>query len=386
MKKLSEIFQYGQPANPLDVTGQAISNQEYFLKILSIFVEDENLDIILIGMTAMPFPQRAAEDLVNVAKVCQKPFIVFWTFDKVGENAYARLREADVPLFHSSEACLKGINHLIEYSRFRRKLEERPLTTHYHADKARRSQALRFLVERTGILTEYESKELLDIYGIQTTIERLTGSVDEALEAAEEIGYPVVLKVMSPSILHKTDVGALRVDVGQATELRAVYKEIMDAASKVVSKAEIRGVLVQEMVRGKVDVFAGLINDTVFGPGVLFGLGGTLVELFNDKIVCIPPFSAEEALAMITETRGSKILQGFRGQPGCDVEAIAEVLAKLGEMGLDLKEYIAEIDLNPIIVLEPDCGLKVVDATVTIRNNITLDNNMEKKNGKDSKD
>ena len=379
-KRLEEVFQYGHPTNPLDITGQAISNQAYFSELLEIFIEDENLDIILIGMTAMPFPKRAAEDLVKAARTCRKPFIVFWTFDHVGEEAYAHLRQANVPLFHSSEACLKGIKHLIEYSKFQREHGERSRVARYTAGKNRKLQASQYLAERTGILTEYESKVLLDIYGIPITKEKLVGSIDEALEAAEEIGYPVAIKLMSPSIVHKTDVGAIRIHLHQTAELKLAYKEIMDAGIKAVGKSKIDGVLVQEMVVGEAEVFTGLINDRIFGTGVLFGIGGVMVELLEDKVVGIPPLSHVKARSMIVDSRVGMILQGYRGQAVCDIEAIARLLVQVGEIGLDLRDYIDEIDLNPVMVFAKGCGIKVVDATITLHNRTSLENRKEEGN------
>jgi acetyltransferase len=366
-KKLNEVFQYGFPANPLDITGQAISNQEYFSALLNIFMDDENLDIILIGMTAMPFPKRAAEDIVRAANDCSKPLIVFWTFDKIGEKAYALLRKSNVPLFHSSESCLNGIKQLIEYSKFMRGHRERasyPITSDAEDRKIR---AQEYLSDKVGVLTEQESKMLLGIYDIPITKERVAQTLEETIAFAEEIGYPVALKVMSPKIIHKTDIGAVRLSICDKPELERAYFEIMESTKEIVKKSEIFGVLVQEMIQGRAEVFAGIINDQVFGPAVLFGLGGIFVELLDDKTIGVPPLSKAEALSLIKGIRASKVLEGFRQQKKCDLEAIADILVRLGEMAIDLEDYISEIDINPILVFPPDCGLKVVDATVNLK-------------------
>jgi acyl-CoA synthetase (NDP forming) len=366
-ERLSEIFQYGFPSNPLDVTGQAISNQAYFSQLLDIFMEDENLDIILIGMTAMPFPLRAAQDLARAAKTCSKPFIVFWTFDQVGEEAYASLRQANVPLFHSSNSCLKGIKHLIAYSQFQRERSLRSSQADFAEPVDRKRQADKFLSNKAGKLNEYDSKKLLNIYGIETPRELLSRNSDEALLAAHAIGYPIALKVLSPEIVHKTDLGVIRLNISRDEDLRKAYDESFMTALNSVDETKVDGVLVQEMIGGGMEVYVGLSVDEVFGPGVLFGLGGTLVELFRDKVVGIPPLTGGEAKKLIMDTPAGKILEGYRGGTKYDLDALTHLIVRMGELGLELRDQVIDIDLNPVIVSEEGRGIKVIDATVSLQ-------------------
>jgi acetyltransferase len=365
--KLASVFQYGRPSNPLDVTGQAISNQDYFAELLHIFINDNNLDIILVGMTAMPFPARAAEEIIRARNACNKPLIVLWTFDRVGEEAYSLLKNANVPLFHSSNLCLNGIKHLIEYHKCRRSLREphkRPALS--RPSKTAQRKALEYLSNKTGGLSEFESKQLLKYYGIPVAREVLVRNEKDAIEAAHKIGYPIVLKGSSPKIIHKTEAGIIQLNLQDDNAVREAYFEIQEAVAKNNSEDEFDGVLVQEMISGGVEIFTGLINDQVFGPGIIVGLGGTYVELFGDKVIGIPPLSHQEALQMVMKIRGVEILQGYRGQKAFDIEALAFFLVKFSRLSIDLKDYLSEIDINPVIVLEKNDGIKVIDATVKI--------------------
>jgi acyl-CoA synthetase (NDP forming) len=369
--KLASIFQYGRPSNPLDVTGQAISNQDYFADLLHIFIEDKNLDIILVGMTAMPFPTRAAEEIIRARNTCNKPLIVLWTFDRVGAEAYSLLKNANIPLFHSSDLCLKGIKHLIEYSQHRRNLRgftQPPIQG--ISSKTEKINAMAYLSQKSGVLSEFESKQLLQYYGIPIAREVLVSNEKDAVEAAHKIGYPVVLKGISTKIIHKTEAGIIRLNLQDDEDVREAYLKIQEAVAKNQSDEKLDGVLVQEMISGGVEIFTGLINDQVFGPGIIVGLGGTYVELFGDKVIGIPPLSHQEALQMVMKIRGVEILQGYRGQKACDIEALATFLVNFSRLSIDLKDYISEIDINPVLVLEKNDGIKVIDATVKMHKNI----------------
>jgi acetyltransferase len=363
--KLSSIFQYGQPSNPLDVTGQAISNQDYFAELLHIFINDQNLDIILVGMTAMPFPTRAAKEIIRARNGSNKPLIVFWTFDRVGEEAYSLLKNANIPLFHSSDLCLKGIRHLIEYSQYKRNLRgfDKPLIQD-KPYKTEKMNAMVYLSQKSGVLSEFESKQLLQYYDIPIAREVLVNNETDAIEAAHKIGYPVVIKGISPNIIHKTEAGIIQHNILDENALKEAYWNIQKVFAKELNEEKLEGILVQEMISGGVEIFTGLINDQIFGPGIILGFGGTYVELFVDKAIRIPPLSHQEALQMIMEIRGAKILQGYRGQNAYDMEALAAFLVKLSRLSIDLKDYISEIDINPIIVLEKNSGIRVIDATV----------------------
>ena len=352
----------------MDVTGQAISNQAHFAELLDIFIDDKNLDIILIGMTAMPFPGQAAENIVQAVQNSSKPIIVLWSFDKVGEDAYSLIKDANIPLFHTSDLCLKGIKHLIEFSQFKSRIGSLDLEDDqgFYVESIK-SKSTKFLSEKSGVLSEYDSKKLLNFYGIPIIKEKFVNDVYGALWSAAEIGYPVVLKGISPKIIHKTEAGLVKLNLHNDEDVIKAFTEIQAVASRMINGVDLDGFLVQDMVTGGIEIFTGLINDQVFGPGILFRLGGTFVELFDDKTVGIPPLTHHEAREMITSIKGSRLLQGYRGQHGYDLDALADLLMKLGQLGLDLRDFISEIDINPVIVFRGTDGVCVIDATVKLK-------------------
>lgn len=212
-------------------------------------------------------------------------------------------------------------------------------------------------------LTEHESKRILKAYGIPTTREKLAMNLEAAMGLAEEIGFPLVLKVCSLDIVHKSDIGGVIVGLKTPSEVKEAYGRIIENVSKQMPQARILGVLVQEMVPQGQEVIVGATRDAQFGPVVMFGLGGVFVEALRDTSFRLAPLTKEEALEMMKETRGFRLLEGFRGSKPADLKALANVITKVGKIITELPE-IAEIDINPIFVYEK--GLVAVDARVIL--------------------
>jgi len=219
-----------------------------------------------------------------------------------------------------------------------------------------RSQGRKFLMED-------ESKEALEAYGIPTTRELLAVNEDDAVKSAEKIGFPVVLKVYSPEVIHKSDVGGVIIGLETVSEVREAFRKIIENVSLKKPEAKVLGVLVQEMIPKGYEVIVGAIRDAQFGPVVMFGLGGVFTEVLKDVSFKLAPLSKKEALQMIKETKGFKILEGFRGEEPADLEALAGVIIKVGRIITDLHE-VTEIDINPLIV--HDRGLIAVDARIVL--------------------
>jgi acetate---CoA ligase (ADP-forming) subunit beta len=217
--------------------------------------------------------------------------------------------------------------------------------------------------ENRKILTEYESKEVLRSYGIKTTVEQPAYSADEAASVAEKIGFPVVLKVYSPDITHKSDVGGVKVNLKNTDEVKKAYNEIIASAKQHKPDAKNVGALVENMVTPGQEVIIGATKDAQFGPMVMFGLGGIFVEVLKDVVFRLPPISKKEALAMMSEIKGAPILKGVRGAKPADVEAVAEIIEKVSKIVMDLPE-IAELDMNPVFAYEK--GATVVDARILL--------------------
>lgn len=221
----------------------------------------------------------------------------------------------------------------------------------------------RALSEGRTTLLEPEAKELCSQYGIPVPRSRLVKSLDEAVKATQEIGFPVVVKIVSEDIPHKSDAGCVVVGVSDAEGLKAAYKRVVDNALKFNPSASIRGVLVEEVVPKGVEVAVGGLRDPEFGPAVMFGLGGIFIEVMKDVSFRVAPVSEEEAKEMMMEIRGFKILQGYRGSEAVDLEALVKIIVSASKMIVE-NEEISQLDLNPIIASRQ--GAKAVDARVIL--------------------
>ncbi|MFA5363961.1 MAG: acetate--CoA ligase family protein [Candidatus Bathyarchaeia archaeon] len=217
-------------------------------------------------------------------------------------------------------------------------------------------------VGRTSLL-EYDAKAACKAYGIPVTELRVSKSAQEAAKYSQEIGYPVVLKIISPDVIHKFDVGGVLLNVSSPEEAKAGYNQIIENVKKHIPNAKIEGILIQEMAPCATEVIIGAVKDPQFGPTVMFGLGGTFVEVMKDVSFRIAPITIEEAKEMISEIKAYPILQGCRGQPPSDLEAIAKILVNTSKLVMAHPE-IRELDLNPVIVY--DKGAKTVDARIIL--------------------
>jgi acetyltransferase len=231
-------------------------------------------------------------------------------------------------------------------------------------DEKTTKAALEVLGRADKSLTESQGKELFSLFDIPVTKEEVATSEDDAIRIANSIGYPLALKIDSPDILHKTEAGGLKLNINNQEDLVASYNEVLENAKAYDPKAHINGVLVQEMVIGGTEVIVGVKNDPQFGPTIMFGLGGIFVEILKDVSLRIAPLAREDALAMIREIKGFKVLAGARGKAKADIEAIADVLVKVSGMALALEEHVAELDINPLLVLPEGKGVRVADALV----------------------
>jgi acyl-CoA synthetase (NDP forming) len=221
-----------------------------------------------------------------------------------------------------------------------------------------------------SVLSYAQASEIVSGYGIPLAASGVAKSPKEAIKISERIGYPVALKILSPQIVHKTDAKVLKLDIRNESELTKGYEEVMKNAKTYDPKAEIQGVLVQKMLNGGVEVIVGISKDAQFGPVILFGLGGILVEILKDISMRIPPLTRFDAEEMIRETKGYKLLEGFRGRSKSDLQAIVDILLRVSKLSLDFEESILEMDLNPIIVHEEGAGASVVDLRIITSENI----------------
>ncbi len=217
--------------------------------------------------------------------------------------------------------------------------------------------------EGRAVLTEVESKQILEEAGIPAAGARLARTADEAVKAASELGYPVVLKIVSPDVTHKSDVGGVKLDLDSAETVAAAFQEITKAVKRQQSDTRIEGVAVQKMARPGIEVIVGMSKDPQFGPVLMFGLGGVLVEVLKDVAFRIVPLEARDARQMIREIKGFPVLEGFRGQEAADLEALEKLLLKVSAF-VEAHPEIEELDLNPVFAYKD--GALAVDARIVV--------------------
>jgi acetyltransferase len=275
------------------------------------------------------------------------------------------LRDGSVPYLQGTRETLKALQAFARYAEDRRLLSsEKAAVADSPEDMAIWRQ--RLLASRGG-LTEIQARELLTAYGIPGPREGTAATADAAVDLAQTIGYPVVLKILSPDIQHKTEIRGIRVGLADDAAVTNAFREVMTAARRHSPGARLQGVLVQEMISADaVEVILGLGRDPAFGPVVVFGSGGILVELMKDSVSRVPPLSRAQALEMIHETRGARLLEGFRGRPKADIGALAGALVSLSHLALDVGDLVRALDINPLMVLPDGQGVRAVDALVEL--------------------
>lgn len=352
--------------NPCDVV-ELQATPDRYRQFLDIFLHDENFQSLVIVLTpATRAPgKRLAEVVVDAVRGIDKPVVVLWGAGKLAEEGFAVLEDNNIPMFKSHEKGIEALAALIRYKQFVERHEQDKASSASIVGNVR--EARKILTSRNGALTEYESKKLLACYGIPIARESLAASPQEAVALAREIGYPVALKVVSAQITHKTEANVVKLNVGSEAELRESYAEILANARRYSPEARIDGVLVQKMVGGGTEVIVGISHDAQFGPTVMFGLGGIFVEVLKDVSLRVAPLTRRDAEEMIRETKGFKVLQGVRGRPKADIDAIIDVLLRVSQLAMDLEDSISELDINPLIIFEEGKGAKAVDALVIPR-------------------
>jgi acetyltransferase len=265
-------------------------------------------------------------------------------------------------VFYVPDKLATGVRFLNDYHDWREKRLARGFAQ--VAELTTEQTAAAEALKGGGALSEYDSKGLIRAFGVSTTREEIAGDADAAVAAAERIGYPVALKVNSADILHKTEAGAIRLGLGDADAVRKAFEDVIAGARTYDANASIDGALVQEMVSGGVETIVGVSYDQQLGPILLFGTGGVMVEVYNDVALRLCPITRDDALEMIDEVKGARLLHGFRGAPAADVDALADVLVSVSQMAAQVEGSLGELDINPLMVLPTGQGVKAADALV----------------------
>ncbi|MGH8618438.1 MAG: acetate--CoA ligase family protein [Burkholderiales bacterium] len=313
---------------------------------------------VLFGMVAGKTFELGARVLAEASAKFDKPVLAFSAIPAaVSTQGHEHLAKAGIPLLSSPNRAARAMGMLAEYAEARRRApEENPVPSPL--------EALPKLPEGAVSLDEHESKQVLMAAGIPVTRDVL---LPLASYVAPDMSYPVALKVVSREIAHKSDIGGVRLGIRDEAELVTAGKDIIASALKAFPAATLTGMLACEMVTGGIETIVGVVNDESFGPVVAFGLGGVLAETLKDVTCRIAPFGREEAHAMIAELRGAALFDGVRGRPPADRDALAETLVRVSTLAWALRDRIAELDINPLIVRERGHGVVAADALLVLR-------------------
>lgn len=355
------IPEYLSVANPVDNGGHPVGDQRG-RKIIDALLDDPEVGVLICPITG-PFPplsDRLVRDLVDAAEQTDKLVCVVWGSPAGTEPAYREvlLGSARVATFRTVGNCLTAVRAYLGHHRFttgyRSPFDDAPRTP---SPSYRKAQALMRPGEQ---LSEHAAKQLLRAYGIRVPREQLVTSAAAAVRAAGPVGYPVVMKASGARIAHKTELGLVKIGLTSASQVRDAYRELTDIAR--YEDVALDGVLVCQMVEQGVEMVVGVTHDDLFGPTVTVGLGGLLVEVLRDTAVGVPPFGEERAREMLAGLRGRALLDGVRGRPPADLDALVEVVLRVQRMALELGDQLAELDINPLMVLPQGQGAVALDA------------------------
>jgi len=353
---------FATPRNPLDGTGAMYEDPTLFPRILDTLLHDDTVDVVAFNQRAQVpaaggwAPARAYVEPLSAAmrRGTDRLVLCFSSFagGDLDQEVVRPLAELGVPYLEGSESMLLALRNLRAY---RRALEQPVVAPSAPASRIAVSPG------PGGALPGPEAMRLLRELGIPLAETHAAKSADEAARVAESLGYPVVLKIDSPDIAHKSDVGGVRLGCASAAAVREAAGAMLDEVRRRAPAARLDGVLVQRMVSGGIEMLVGVKRDPLFGPAVVCGFGGVFVELLRDVAVRVPPLDRAEALAMLGELRGAALLRGVRGRPPADVDALADVLVRVGQLAEAYRDSLSALDINPLVVLEAGRGVVAVD-------------------------
>ena len=353
---------FGWAANPSDVTGFA--NSDSFPEIMRHMSEQPHIGTLVVASAGS---DAQAEQVIAQRDSSERGLAFLWTGTRSATAGLSMLKEARIPVFYVPDKLALGLKTLLTYHDWR----EGRLSGGFGVGaglSGNQEQAVSNLSNLgRASFSESESKQLIGAWGVPLARETSVADAVAAIQAAEEIGYPVALKVDSPDILHKTEAGVIRLGLRDSKQVTAAYDMVMSNAGQADPEAAINGVLVQEMVTGGVEVIVGVSYDDQLGPVLLFGTGGVTVEVYNDVALRHCPITRSEAFEMINQVKGSRLLKGFRGSAPSDVNALADVLVNISQMAAQLEGTLSELDINPLMVLPEGQGTKAVDALALFR-------------------
>jgi acetyltransferase len=356
--RLTELFPHGNALNPCDLTGDVARKSDLAAQAYAAFDDDGGLDVLVYARKELTgeMGRLSATELAVESGRRSLPLAVYTMDGVMNDDERATYTEHGVPLFSSASELFAAIRGLAGFARRPAVAEPAPLTPRATLPTS-----------RSGTLADEDAKTLLAAYGIVFPDEEIVTDADGAAKAAEAIGFPVTMKVVSDRILHKTEMGGIILGVADENAARAAFDLLRTRARAALDGDDGDGVLVQQQIVDGVEIIAGLVIDDQFGPFVLVGTGGVTAELLDDAVLRPAPVTPDDATAMVRSLRGHALLDGFRGAPLADVEALARTVSDLSRLGADHADTLSELDLNPVLVRPAGAGAVAVDALVVLK-------------------
>lgn len=368
INEFSEVLPaFWSRSNPIDILGDA--SPERFAKSINICIDSGKFDglQVVLAPQALTKPGEVAKKVTEIMKQKSFPIFAVWIGGRDMAKGIEILNAAGVPTYETPERAVHAFFYMYDYTRNLDLLNEIPpkfpkdLTFDRDTAEEKISKGLRY---KDQFLEETESKEILSAYGFPVNETKIAKDKQEAVSIADKMGYPVVLKILSPDITHKTDAQGVQLDLRDADHVRKAFDTIMEGARNYKDDARITGVTVQTMIsRPDMELLVGAKKDPNFGPVILFGMGGIYTEIFKDRAIGLPPMNRLIVQRLLEQTRVYKILKGYRGRPGVDMHQLEELILRLSQLMVDFPE-IKELDMNPVIV--KDGGLFAIDARILL--------------------
>jgi acetate---CoA ligase (ADP-forming) len=368
----SMLPDFASAANPIDVTAQLLSDKNLLSNALPVLIRDPNVDIILFGLGIMGKGYDIPTILQDIAVANQEsPQVMAVSWVGGQEGVVGQFASRGVPAFENPSMCVTAV---AKYADYCLALNSEPLErTGAVSATNTLGASLPFSKYRTssidGFLSEHKSKEILREWGLPVSRETLVASEEEAVTAANAIGYPVAVKLSSAIIQHKTDSGALALNVQNDRQLRSLSREMLESGGEQIGRDRIEGLLIQEMLQEGFEVSLGVRRDPIFGPILMVASGGIYIEVLKDFQLLVPPVGWTIAMRAVRNLTSFPILEGARGRDVLDVDALCETIVSLSRLVAEAGTQIEEMDLNPVFVMKKGDGVKIVDALVKLSNN-----------------
>ncbi|MBT3283366.1 CoA-binding protein [Candidatus Bathyarchaeota archaeon] len=351
--------------NPVDILGDALPNR--YAVAVEATLKDPNVNSLVVLLTpqAMTDSLSTAKHIVKISKSQEKPVITVFMGGNWVEKATEYLKDNGMPCFNFPEKGIKTLNALYKYCRHLKLPELKPPEYDDIDRDAVRKIFNGVKSDGRNVLFPHEAMNVAEAYGINAPASALSKTADEAVEAADKMGYPVVMKIVSPEIMHKTDIGGVELNLTNSNMVRIAFDEIMRKSRKAQPLAKIYGITVDKMVPRGREMIIGMSRDHQFGPMVMFGLGGIYVNYLKDVAFRLAPMNEREAQQMMEETRSYSLLKGVRGETPADIDTLREAIIRVSHLVWDFPE-LQDLDINPIFVYDDGKGVSALDVKITL--------------------